>query len=75
MGLIRVRVLPPPMKAPHLWSTAAERDELVGMRSSVLALPWSCAGCPLLSDALPNGEDWVSPRVSKLACCPALTSG
>ena len=24
---------PPPMKAPHLWSTAAERDERVGTMS------------------------------------------
>ena len=30
---MRVLAPPPPMKAPHLWSTAAERDERVGTMS------------------------------------------
>ena len=40
----------------------------------MLALLWSRLGCPPLCDARPKEEEWVSPRASKLACCPALTN-
>ena len=38
----------------------------------MLALPWSRLGYPPLCVALPDWEDKVSPRASKLVCCPEL---
>ena len=68
---MRVLAPPPPLKAPHLWSTAAETDEQVGTlpvapsRGAMLATTHHVRTPPEL-------EDRVKPRAKKPACLPAL---
>ena len=64
------------MKAPRLWSAAAERDKRVGTVSllgSLSRAAVSAANLPVRTPPPPpEGEGRVNPMSSKPACLPVL---